>query len=76
MNIFIKTLKFLNLLEYDRNVISISNTYMWVMLILLICVLIWMPDNLTAVVGAVGGVATGIGNYAHKKWMIRKNKDE
>ena len=68
-NGFLKFLRFLNLLEPDVNVLSISKTFMWAMLILLIVVLVYMPANLEVIVSALAVTAGSMMNYSYRRWI-------
>lgn len=64
-----RLLRFLNLLEPGRAVVSVSKLMMWFMLAALVWVLVARPDQLAAMIGAVGGFFGAAGNYAYRRWM-------
>ncbi len=66
---FLLGLRFLNLLEPGRYVISISKTWMWVTLAMVIYVLMYDAENAAAVIGAAAGAAGSMGNYAWRRYM-------
>lgn len=68
-NGFLKFLRFLNLLEPDVNVLSISKTFMWAMLILTVVVLVYMPANLEVIVSALAVTTGSMMNYSYRRWI-------
>lgn len=72
-NRFLKYLRFFNLLEPDRNILSISKIFMWVMLFIMIYVLAYHPENLEAVIGAVGTTLLTTLNYSFRRWVQTTN---
>ena len=68
-NFFIRLLRFLNLLEPEYTVLSVSKIYMWMMLFVVIFVLLYQPTNLTAVLAATGGQMMAMANYSYKKYL-------
>lgn len=71
-NKLIKILRFLNLLEPEYNVLSVTKLYMWVMLFVVIYVLLLIPTNLNAVMAATGGQMLAMANYSYRKWLDKK----
>lgn len=65
----LRLLKFLNLLEPNKNIISISKTLMWTMLFVLIYTVINNPENTVAVAGTIMANFISIGNYAFRRWV-------
>jgi hypothetical protein len=75
---FVKTkvmrfLRFLNLLEPGRNILSISKVYMWAMLGLILYVMVYYPDNLFAVLGTAGGQFVATANYMYRRYVGESN---
>lgn len=68
-NIVIKFLRFLNLMEPDRNIISISKTFSWLMFAVVVVVLIYYPENIEAVLVATGGFLATLLNYSYRRYM-------
>ncbi len=66
---FFLILRFFNLLEPGRYVISISKSWMWIMLATSIYVFVYTPENAAAVIGAAAGAAGSMGNYAWRRYM-------
>lgn len=60
-------LRFFNLLEPNHMVLSLSKLGVYASAVLIIYVLIWMPDKLLAVIGAVGTGTVTAGNYAYRR---------
>lgn len=73
-NGLIKFLRFFNLLEPDRHVISISKVLMWVSVIILILALIFMRENLVAIIGTVTTAFGAGANYAWRRHVAYKNE--
>jgi hypothetical protein len=72
-NYFLKVLRFFNLLEPDRNIISISKTFMWVMLVLLGVVFMTMPDQLDVVLTGSAAMIATMMNYSFRRWVQYQN---
>lgn len=68
-NTLLKFLRFFNLLEPDKHVLSVSKILSWLMLIIVIYVLIMMPENLAAILSAVGGLMATLLNYSYRRWV-------
>lgn len=66
-NFFFKALRFLNLLEPGRNVISLSKILVWTCIMVLIGVTIFYPTQIVAVIGAVGAACGSMLNYAYRR---------
>ena len=67
-NPLLKFMRFFNLLEPDRNILSISKLATWIMLGVLCIALITMPDNLDAIFGAASGLIATLLNYSYRRW--------
>lgn len=72
-NVVLRFLRFLNLLEPDRNVLSLSKIYMWVMLVILVAVFVMMPDQLDVIIGASAAMVASILNYSYRRWTQLNN---
>lgn len=72
-NIILKTMRFFNLLEPDRNILSISKIATWFMLAILVIVLYTMPDNLDVIFGAATGMVATLLNYSYRRWTQVNN---
>lgn len=66
---FMRTLRFFNLLEPGRAVLSVSKLMMWAMFAVLVYTLGWHRENMIAVIGAVSGFTGTVGNYAWRRYM-------
>lgn len=66
---FFTVLRFLNVLEPRRHILSVSKLFMWVSLIATVYVLVETPDNLAAVMAAAGSNITATANYAYRRKM-------
>ena len=71
-NFFIRLLRFLNLLEPEVTVLSVTKIYMWAMLFIVMFVLLYEPTNLNAVLAATGGQMMAMANYSYRKWLDKK----
>lgn len=68
-------LRFFNLLEPNHMVLSLSKLGVWASAALILYVLIWMPDKLLAVIGAVGTGTVTAGNYAYRRSLQYANNE-
>lgn len=68
MNLILRFLRFCNLLEPGKNIISISKTWMWSMVILTFMVIWNDPGNFAAIVAAVSAQMLAVGNYAYRRY--------
>jgi hypothetical protein len=66
-NLFFRVLRFFNLLEPDRNVLSVSKIMLWMMVVLVWYVLMFMPNQLTAVISVTTGLVGTLMNYAYRR---------
>lgn len=66
---FFKTLRFFNLLEPEKPVLSLSKILVILMMWLFIHVAINNPENLAAVLGAGFGVTASLANYGYRRHM-------
>ena len=74
-NIVLRYFRFLNLLEPENNVLSISKTFMWVSIILMVIVIFKFPDNLEVILPALAGILTSSANYSYRRWVqYKRNK--
>ncbi len=67
----IRVLRFLNFMEPDRTVVSVSKTYLWLsFLMLVICVFNGISDDKTmlALYNAIGGMILKMGSNTLKQW--------
>jgi len=62
-----RVLRFFNLLEPGRMVLSISKLFLWASLAILIYVLVEYPQNVAAVLSAIGVMFGAVGNYAFRR---------
>lgn len=69
-NGFLRFLRFLNLLEPDRNIISISKIFMWISISLVFFAFMFVPDNLEVMVAAIGGLFATFSNYSYRRWAM------
>lgn len=72
-NLFLKILRFFNLLEPDRNILSISKIMMWSMMGVLFFVLMVMPDQFDAILTSGAAVIGSLMNYSFRRWMQTYN---
>jgi hypothetical protein len=70
-NRFLKILRFLNLLEPDRNVLSLSKILVWLNIIFLIYVGIFQIQNILAVAGMSVSMLATLLNYAYRRYDQR-----
>jgi hypothetical protein len=68
-NALFRFLRFLNLLEPEQNILSISKIFMWMMLFVLVFVLIYMPSDLSMVLSSIGAVVATMMNYSYRRWI-------
>lgn len=73
-NFFTRLLRFINILEPGRTVISISKAFMWIMIGIMIYTLVYFPDNLTAVISASAGVVGTMLNYSWRRYVQYRNE--
>ena len=66
---FFKLLRFLNLLEPGRTVLSLSKLMIWLMLAIMLTILIIDPSNIVAVIGAATGASATLLNYAYRRYI-------
>jgi hypothetical protein len=72
-NYFLKLMRFFNLLEPDRNILSISKIFMWVMLGIMMFVLVVSPDQLEIVIPAIGAAMATMLNYSFRRYVQYMN---
>lgn len=69
---FMKFLRFMNMLEPNKNILSISKIFMWISMIAFILVLIGYiihPDiDPSALIAAIVSVFTATSNYAFRRF--------
>jgi hypothetical protein len=70
-----KFLRLLNLMEPDRNVISMSKLMVWTTLVIMIYTLLNHYDNLIAMLAAIGSFLPVILHYAYRRKMQKADKD-
>lgn len=66
---FFGILRFLNVLERNRRVLSITNVGMWLMLFVMVYVMVVSPGDVVATATAVGGQLVATGAYAIKRYQ-------
>jgi hypothetical protein len=71
-NGLLKFLRFLNLLEPDVNILSISKILMWLMIFITVFVLFMAPEQLEVVLVAVGSLMASLMNYSYRRWIHYK----
>lgn len=71
-NALFRFMRFLNLLEPEANILSISKLFMWLMLFVVIYVLIFMPYDLGIVISAIGAAIGTMMNYSYRRWIQYK----
>lgn len=62
-----KLLRFLNLMEPGRAVISLTKLFLLTTVIALMIVMVNHPDNIAAVIGATGTAMAGLGAYVVRR---------
>lgn len=67
-----KGLRFLNLMEPEKPVLSISKFLVILMMWLFVHVAMNNPDNLAAVLGAGFGITASLANYGYRRHMQSK----
>jgi hypothetical protein len=72
-NKFLKFLRFLNILEPDVNILSISKILMWMMIGITIFVMVYIPDQLETVLVAIGTLVASLMNYSYRRWVHYKS---
>ncbi len=72
-NRLLRFLRFLNILEPDVNILSISKILMWLMIFITIFVLFTAPDQLEVVLVAVGSLMASLMNYSYRRWVQYKS---
>lgn len=72
---FGKTLRFFNLLEPGKMVLSISKIFMWMMIFAVLAILLTCPENLSSLLTAVGGSIISTGNYMYRRHMQQQEPD-
>lgn len=68
-NFLIRVFRFFNLMEPDRNIISISKMFSWFMMFLICMVLMYYPENLEAILVVVAGFMATLLNYSYRRYM-------
>jgi len=68
-NKIFRFMRFLNLLEPEQNILSISKIFMWIMLIILVYVMIYMPYNIEMILASIAAVAGTMMNYSYRRWV-------
>lgn len=71
-NALFRFMRFLNLLEPEENILSISKLFMWLMLFVVIYVLIFIPHDLGIVISAIGAAVGTMMNYSYRRWIQYK----
>ena len=71
-NSVLRVVRFFNLLEPENNVLSISKTFMWISIFMIVYVTIWMPTNLEIIIPAFGSILTSSANYSYRRWIQYK----
>jgi len=66
-NFAFKWLRFFNLLEPGRAVLSLSKALVWINIVVMLVVLGYYPDQLVAVIGASASSAATMLNYAYRR---------
>ncbi len=66
---FLGLLRFFNLLEPERAVLSISKIWMWGAMTLFGYVMLFQTDNAVAVLGAIAGLLSALSNYTWRRYM-------
>ena len=69
---FGKVLRFFNLLEPGKMVLSISKIFMWTMVFSVFAIIFTAPENLAALLSAVGGTIISTGNYMYRRHLQSK----
>lgn len=68
-NKFLKLLRFFNLLEPDRNVLSLSKIMVWLSLIMMIFVMMDLSQNTAAILGALSAMVVTMLNYGYRRYV-------
>lgn len=71
-NFVFKYMRFFNLLEPGRNVLSLSKILVWANIATLVYVMIQHPDQIVAVIGASASAAATMLNYAYRRHVNHK----
>lgn len=74
-NGFLRFLRFVNILEPDNNILSISKIFMWFMLGVLVFVMITMPHNLGVIISAIGANFMTTLNYGYRRWIQYRREE-
>ena len=69
---FFKLLRFLNLLEPEKPVLSLSKILVMLMMWLFVHVAIYYPDNLSAILTAGFGITASLANYGYRRHVQTK----
>lgn len=72
-NFFLKLLRFFNLLEPGRPVLSLSKLLVWVNIVIMIFVMIFQTEQIVAVIGASVAASASMLNYAYRRFINHKN---
>lgn len=76
-NLFLKFLRFFNLLEPGISVLSISKILLWIMTVITVYTFVYYPENLPAILTATGAQTVTLLNYGYRRWIAYiKGKDE
>jgi len=75
-HVFFSLLRFFNLLEPGKHVLSISKIFMWLMMGVLIFVVIYHPQNLAAVIAATGSQFVAAANYAFRRHVQSRGGED
>jgi hypothetical protein len=77
MDWFVDFMRFLNLLEPGKRIISISKVFMWVTVMALAYTVFERPDDIVAVMTAVSSTLISTGNYMYRrKVQVDTAKDD
>ena len=71
-----RLLRFLNLLEPGHMVLSLSKLSMWATATLVTYVLMYLPGQLSAVLGALGAFTGATGNYMYRRYEQYSNGND
>jgi hypothetical protein len=74
-NFVFKLLRFLNLLEPGRTVLSLSKLLVWINIVVVAYVMVYHPDQIVAVIGASVSAAATMLNYAWRRYIFHKSEN-
>ena len=69
-------LRFLNLLEPNKAIISISKVWMWLMICLTVWIVVHDPSDFVAVMSAITAQLVATGNYGYRRYIQSKANDD